>query len=281
MEFKWKDEVKKGERFKFGENWTNFINETFDEETINGAIKSTDLALKKAGLSFKDLKIIDIGCGSGLFSLIALKLGAKHVTCFDYDPESVSCTKDLLTSQNFTQEKFICLEGSILDDDFVSSLGEYDFVYSWGVLHHTGDLNKALLNASSLVSNNGSIFIALYQKTILDYFWKIEKKFYSSSSNSIQLFIRQIWIIKTKISFKIKGLSFKEMTSNYKTNRGMNYFKNIHDWLGGYPYEAISPEKCINFFKKLGFKESYSYLPGKYWALSSGCNEYIFRKKND
>ena len=177
MEFKWKNEVKKGERFQFGENWTNFINETFDEETLSGAIKSTEFALKKAGLSFDHLNIIDIGCGSGLFSLVALKLGASHVTCFDYDPDSVSCTKELLKSQGFSEEKFVCIEGSILDDHFVRSLGQYDFVYSWGVLHHTGNLNKAMNNASSLVSNHGSIFIALYQKTILDYFWKIEKKF--------------------------------------------------------------------------------------------------------
>jgi len=110
MEIKWKNEVTMGERFKFGENWTNFINEIFDEGTICGAIKSTELALKKAGLSFENLNIIDIGGGSGLFSLVALILGAKQVTCFDYDPDSVSCAKKLLKSQGISEEKFICME---------------------------------------------------------------------------------------------------------------------------------------------------------------------------
>ena len=132
-----------------------------------------------------------------------------------------------------------------------------------------------MTNASSLVSDDGAIFIALYQNTILDHFWKIEKRFYSRSNKVIKSFITKLWIAKTKISFKIKGLSFEEMISYYQKNRGMNYFINVHDWLGGYPYEAISPDKYINFFEKLGFKESYSYLPGKYWALSSCCNEYI------
>ena len=136
-----------------------------------------------------------------------------------------------------------------------------------------------MTNASSLVSDDGAIFIALYQNTILDHFWKIEKRFYSRSNKVIKSFITKLWIAKTKISFKIKGLSFEEMISYYQKNRGMNYFINLHDLLGGYPYEAIYPDKYINLFEKLGFNESYSYLPGKYWALSSCCNEYILKKK--
>tara|TARA_B100000212_G_scaffold341648_1_gene325464 strand:+ start:4557 stop:5399 length:843 start_codon:yes stop_codon:yes gene_type:complete len=275
----WEREVKRGNRFRFGENWTNFIKETLDENTINGARDSTQFALKKAGLSFENLNIIDIGCGSGLFSLVALRLGAKHVTCFDYDPDSVNCTRDLLNSQEFSEADFTCMEGDILDKKFIKTLGKFDLVYSWGVLHHTGNLNRAIRNAAELVGDKGSLFVALYQQTFLDYFWKIEKKLYSRSNQTIQSIISYLWITKTKISFAAKGLSFEEMVSSYKSKRGMNYYKNVHDWLGGYPYEGISPKNYINLISSLGFKESYLSLPGKYWSLSSGCNEYIFMKK--
>ena len=274
----WAKEVKRGNRFRFGENWTNFIKDTLDDRTIKGAIDSTQFALKNAGLSFKNLNIIDIGCGSGLFSLVALKLGAKHVTCFDYDPESVDCTRDLLKSQDFSEDKFTCMEGDILDQNFIKSLGKFDLVYSWGVLHHTGNLDKAIRNAALLVADRGSIFVALYQQTFLDNFWKLEKKLYSSSNKSIQSIISSLWIIKTKLSFAIKGISFDEMVASYKSKRGMNYYKNVHDWLGGYPYEGISPANYIDLIVSLGFEKSYVSLPGKYWALSSGCNEYIFKK---
>ena len=275
----WNDEVKKGDRFRFGQNWKSFVKETLDESTICGAIESTQLALKNAGISFENFNVIDIGCGSGLFSLVALRLGAKHVTCFDYDPDSVNCTKELLESQQISKDKFTCIEGSVLDEEFLNSLGKFDLVYSWGVLHHTGNLNKAIKNASFLVDNGGYIFVALYQKTFLDYFWKIEKKIYSSSHRSIQSILSYLWITKTKISFAIKGLSFKNMVQSYKSKRGMNYYKNVHDWLGGYPYEAIASVKCISLFNSLGFDKSYTFLPGKYWSISSGCNEYIFRKR--
>lgn len=274
----WNKEVERGNRFKFGENWKNFVKETLDERTIEGAIESTQLALEKAKISFENINVIDIGCGSGLFSLVALRLGARHVTCFDYDPDSVNCTKELLESYQIENTRFTCLEGSVLDEAFVNSLGKFDLVYSWGVLHHTGNLNRAIKNATTLVSSDGYIFLALYQKTFLDYFWKIEKKIYSSSNRYVQSILSFLWITKTKISFAIKGLSFKEMVESYKSKRGMNYYKNVHDWLGGYPYEGIKSNDCISLFSSLGFEKSYDFLPGKFWSLSSGCNEYIFKK---
>ena len=156
--------------------------------------------------------------------------------------------------------------------------GKFDLVYSWGVLHHTANLNKAIRNAALLVGHRGYIFLALYQQTFLDYFWQIEKKFYSKSNKYIQSILSYLWITKTKISFFVKGLSFSDMVKNYKSKRGMNYYKNVHDWLGGYPYEGIKPKNCISMFASLGFEKSYNFVPGKYWSFSSGCNEFIFRK---
>ena len=177
----WSSEIKRGKRFRFGNNWENFVDNNLDDKSIKEAISCTKKILDESGINIKDKRIIDIGCGSGLFSLVALELGAKFVMSFDFDPDSVNCTNFLLKSRNFDQEKYKCIEGSILEDSFIKDLGKYDLVYSWGVLHHTGNLFKALKNASSLVNEDGLIFICFTKKQFL-ILLENEKSFFSSSS---------------------------------------------------------------------------------------------------
>ena len=274
----WLNDIKEGKRFRFGNNWKDFVDNNLNEESVKHAISCTKNILDESKIDLKDKTVIDIGCGSGLFSLVALELGAKFVTSFDFDPDSVICTKNLLRSRNFDEKNYKCIEGNILDVDFINNLGKYDLVYSWGVLHHTGELYQALKNATLLVENDGLIFISLYQKTIFDPLWKIEKKFFSSSSKNIQLVICKIWIILLKILYTLKGKSFKKIVSNYFMKRGMNFYNDLYDWLGGYPYEGIDTKDCIKFFSKLGFINILLKKRSKYYAISSGCNEYIFSK---
>ena len=70
------------------------------------------------------------------------------------------------------------------------------------------------------------------------------------------------------------------MIKEYHTERGMDFYKDIHDWLGGYPYEAITPEECRLFFSKNGFKlvKQKIVKEGVSKAFSSGCDEYLFQK---
>ncbi len=126
---------------------------------------------------------------------------------------------------------------------------------------------------------NGIIFIAIYQKTFLDPIWKIEKRFYSASSKRIQIIIDRLFIFLTKFIFIIKRKSFKNYVENYSNNRGMNFYRNLSDWLGGYPYEAITVEECIKFFLRIGFKKLLVNKRGKFFAVASSCNEYIFKKE--
>ena len=274
----WLNDIKEGKRFRFGNNWKDFVDNNLNEESVKHAISCTKNILDESKIDLKDKTVIDIGCGSGLFSLVALELGAKFVTSFDFDPDSVICTKNLLKSRNFDEKNYKCIEGNILDVDFINNLGKYDLVYSWGVLHHTGELYQALKNATLLVENDGLIFISLYQKTIFDPLWKVEKKFFSSSSKNIQLVICKIWIILLKILYTLKGKSFKKIVSNYFMKRGMNFYNDLYDWLGGYPYEGIDTKDCVKFFSKLGFINILLKKRSKYYAISSGCNEYIFSK---
>ena len=98
---------------------------------------------------------LDIGSGSGLFSLAARKMGAK-VYSFDYDPISVACTVELRSKYFPDESEWIVKEGSVLDRCFLKGLDFFDVVYAYGSLHHTGDMWTALANAASLAKSGGT-----------------------------------------------------------------------------------------------------------------------------
>src|SRR5262245_47233957 len=77
----------RGDRFEFGKNWTRFL-AVLDDERIDEACKSLRRMLGVDTLARRSF--LDIGCGSGLFSLAAMRLGAARVVSFDFDPHSVA-----------------------------------------------------------------------------------------------------------------------------------------------------------------------------------------------
>lgn len=268
-----------GDMFNFGENWIAFL-KLLNTERIKKAEISLRQMLQVDSLEGKSF--IDIGSGSGMFSLAAKNLGAKVIS-FDFDYNSVKCTE-------YLREKFYpndasnwqVFRASVLDKNFMDSLPQADFVYSWGVLHHTGNMFEAMKNASKKVKPGGFLCIALYRKTIFDKFWVRFKRMYSNSGKTTQRFFQQSWALKTKISFFVKGKSFEKMLIDYHENRGMDFYKDIHDWLGGYPYETILPANCRHFFTEKGFVLSQQKIhnEGISIAISSGCDEYLFKNNN-
>src|SRR5215218_6174580 len=121
-------------RFGFGENWQRFLSE-IDGDRIAAAEASLRemLALE----SLKGLTFLDAGCGSGLFSLAATRLNALRVHSFDYDEASVSAAQVLRGRYGTGREDWTIERGDVTDAEYVASLGAFDVVYSWGVLHHT------------------------------------------------------------------------------------------------------------------------------------------------
>src|ERR1035438_5515350 len=139
-------EIAAGERFAFGENWWRFLS-ILDERRIAQAEDSLRGMLGVSDLQGKTF--LDIGCGSGLFSLAARRLGAC-VHCFDYDPQSVACAQELRRRYFPEDTDWRIEEGSALDGNYLAGLGSFDVVYSWGVLHHTGAMWQALDNAGMM-----------------------------------------------------------------------------------------------------------------------------------
>ena len=263
--------------FSFGKNWKEYLNEHYNKSALNLAVKSlTDF------FEMKDLRgkvFMDIGCGSGIYSLSAYKLGAKKIISFDLDVHSVDCCKNLKVRES-NPKNWEVYHGSILDKDFLSKLPKADIVYSWGVLHHTGSMWQAIENASSMLKNNGLFHIAIYNKKLGLRGSKNQlklKKFHNRLPKPLKIcleytlftsfFIKSI--LKLKNPFRIMRDCFER--------RGMSFMIDIKDWCGGLPYEFASPQEIFDFcIKKLKLQLVNTHLI--YDTNTLGNNYYLFKK---
>jgi len=259
------DELKSGSRYEFGANWARFLH-TLNEEKILEAEESLKKMLAVSNLTGKTF--LDIGSGSGLFSLAARRLGAV-VTSFDYDPQSVACTQEL-KNRFFKDDANWCIQtGSALDADYVGNLGKFDVVYSWGVLHHTGNMWLALANATLPVGEQGKLFIALYNyQPFASRYWTFIKRTYNKLK-----FMRPL-IFTVHALYPMLPSILLKLARGQKYGRGMNPWHDLHDWLGGYPFEVSKPEEIFDFYKQHGFRlEKLRTVGGR-----MGCNEFVFEK---
>jgi 2-polyprenyl-6-hydroxyphenyl methylase/3-demethylubiquinone-9 3-methyltransferase len=271
-------EVARGERFAFGENWKRFLS-TLNTKRIFEAEKSLRQMLEVEDLIGK--RFLDIGCGSGLFSLAARRLGA-HVHSFDYDPQSVACATELKRRCYPGDDGWTIEQGSALDADYLKSLGTFDVVYSWGVLHHTGEMWRALEYAQLPVASGGKLFIAIYNDTgSQSARWKWIKHTY----NNLPRFLRTPFTLAViapveakdilRSALKLNLRTYLRTWTGYSHNRGMSKWRDIVDWVGGYPYEVAKPEEIFDFYSQRGFRMTKL----KCGDVGLGCNEFVFMKE--
>jgi len=259
--------------FSFGKNWQNYLKHAFNAQRLNEAQKSL---IQFIGTDdFKGKTFIDIGCGTGMFSLAAYKLGASQVISVDIDPFSIHCTK-LLHARAKKPTSWKIIHGSILDKKLIAALPSADIVYSWGVLHHTGKMWEALDAVTTLVKKDGYLYIAIYNK--LDglfgsRFWLSLKKKYNAAPK-IGKKIIEFAFISAFFAWNFLTLQnpFKKI-KNYKSKRGMSWYYDVIDGLGGYPYEFASVEEIFHFYKKRNFE-----LLNIKTTNGIENNEFLFRK---
>jgi len=267
------------DRFEFGRNWSQFL-PIIDEERIQEAEMSLKTMLEVDSLSGRHF--LDIGSGSGLFSLAARRLGA-HVRSFDFDPMSVFCTRELKKNYFPDDGAWKIEEASVLDGEYMKSLGQFDVVYSWGVLHHTGNLWTAMENTQQCVAPEGKLFIALYNDTgSQSARWYWVKKTY----NGLPRILKTPFTVLVTIPGELKLIAASMLTLNprrytdswtrYRRNRGMTKWRDIVDWVGGYPYEVSTPDEVFDFCRARGFLLTKL----KCGRVGLGCNEFVFLKSN-
>jgi len=271
------EEMRRGERFAFGANWTRFLAVLTDERIARAeASLSSMLDMRSlTGLSF-----LDVGSGSGLFSLVARRLGA-HVTSFDYDPQSVACTAELKRRYFASDPQWVIRQGSVLDLEFLQTLGQFDLVYSWGVLHHTGQMWQALANVDALVRKNGRLFIAIYNdQGGASRRWLAVKKAY----NRLPRVLRPVLALgvagfqEARYALihlvRLSPRAYLSGILHYEDDRGMSWWANKMDWIGGLPFEVGTPEAVFDFYRARGYRlERLTTCGGGH-----GCNQFVFRR---
>ena len=270
-------EVAAGERFEFGKNWAAFLS-VLDEERIETAVASLREMLECETLAGK--RFLDIGSGSGLFSLAARRLGAEVVS-FDFDTNSVACTRELKKRYFDSDANWRIEQGSALDVDYVASLGKFDVVYSWGVLHHTGQMWRALENAVIPTRAGGKLFIALYNDTGSQASrWHWIKRTYCrlprvlKTPFAVAVSLPEEAKRSASALLRFKPMEYVRSWTRYKTGRGMNRWYDIIDWVGGFPYEYASVDAVFEFYKRRGFTLTKVVSGG----VGLGCNEFVFER---
>jgi 2-polyprenyl-6-hydroxyphenyl methylase/3-demethylubiquinone-9 3-methyltransferase len=259
--------------FRFGSNWADFAR-SITEERIARAISS--LSALSSPRHFEGRDVLDIGSGSGLSAVAALRLGARHVTAIDIDPESVETSRAVLT-RFAPVGTFTVRQASVFDLNPEDESG-FDVVYSWGVLHHTGDLSGALDIAAKLVRPNGFLVLALYRRTAIDGFWQAEKRLYAHGPLWAQAAMRAMFKTAFVSGLLVTGRNPIQYVRDYQVQRGMSWSHDVHDWLGGYPYESIETAELTAALSTRGFALEYAIerpvaLGGLFGAP---CNEYRF-----
>ncbi len=250
--------------FHFGENWASF-SRLLNEERIQEAMQSLTSLLGEGALQGKSF--LDIGCGSGLFSIAAARLGSRPVLGVDIDPLSVQVSRENAARAGLGSAVSFC-QASVLDSEQMEALGRYDVVYAWGVLHHTGAMYAAIRAAAQRLNPSGWLVIAIYNRHWSSGAWKVVKRMYNRAGRLgqkawIWAFTPLLLVAKWLVTFK----------NPFRVRRGMDFMHNVVDWLGGYPYEYAGVEEMCRFLERLNLR----VVDVRRANTPTGCNEFICR----
>lgn len=258
--------------FSFGENWLSFNDDLFRRQTEQEAVRLAALDIEKwLGRSeVAGRTVIDVGCGSGLHSLVFFLMGASRVFSIDVDPRSIEATR-LFWKKFGSPSNWEIMQGSTLDANFLSSLGLFDIVYSWGVLHHTGAMWRAIDLCTNLIAHNGRFWISLYTAGP-NYASHLALKRRYNAATILQKRFIVARIITRRMANRVRSAK-NPFTWNEKKARGMDSYHDLLDWLGGLPYEVANRQEVESFCRQRGLRLIRDEPRGE-----GACSIYLFSR---
>jgi 2-polyprenyl-6-hydroxyphenyl methylase/3-demethylubiquinone-9 3-methyltransferase len=265
-------------RYEFGANWRSYVHHALNEERIAHAVASVRDFLGVEDLG--GLRFLDIGCGSGLFSLAAVRLGAACVESFDYDAHSVSTALELKARFGIADQRWHVRRGSVLDAAFMATVEPADVVYSWGVLHHTGDMWDAIDAAAAKVRPGGRFAISIYNK--VDRFpdssrmWWHIKRTYTRSPGAVRRIMEGVYIGNFMLTrlVTLRNPLKRMFDREGAGRRGMDFLHDVRDWLGGFPYEYATSGEVLGHVRA---RSGFELVKLVNWE-GNACNEFLFRR---
>jgi 2-polyprenyl-6-hydroxyphenyl methylase/3-demethylubiquinone-9 3-methyltransferase len=262
--------------FDFGRNWRSFVGGGIEDWRVELAAASLRKALVVADL--RGRSFLDVGCGSGLFSVAAVALGARRVVSFDSDAGCVAIAGELRDRRGVDAAVWQIRQGSILDPAFLATLEPADAVYAWGVLHHTGAMWRAIDNAAAMVAPGGKLVLAIYNEVTgpigsSAQWWWI-KRLYNRAPTALRRCLEYAFIAQRAARDLVVLRNPMARFRSHARPRGMDYRHDVRDWIGGFPYEYAKPDAVIGHAcGKLGLE-----LVWRETTRGHVCNELTFRR---
>ncbi len=261
-------------RFGFGENWSEYVAKNLDAERVEAARAHLLAFLQLDDLTGKTF--LDVGCGSGIHSLAALRSGASRVVGFDYDPDSVR-TSQLVHRWAGASGEWSVEQGDVLDRAYVESLPKADVVYAWGVLHHTGKMWRAIETASSRMRDDGVFYLALYTADVYHFptaeHWLGVKRLYNRSGPLGKRLLEAAYVACFSLPSELWSWRYPLQRLRRRRSRGMSFYTDVKDWLGGWPMEFARIAEVKDFARdELGLELLHM------WAGEANT-EYLFRRR--
>jgi len=110
-------------------------------------------------------RVLEIGCGIGTDAEQFSRHGARYVGV-DLSAISLDICRQRFKVHNLPGEFY---QGSVTDRDFLTDLGEFDLVYSYGVLHHFPDIQQHVKNIAQVLKPSGEFRFMVYAKNSWKY----------------------------------------------------------------------------------------------------------------